>query len=164
MGYQQLAEVDGQKFVLAFLKQQTSPELFEIDVKKHRFDKILFRVNENEKLVGIGLYKKGSKLFYSGTGLFLLDPEDKTIRMTTQEIEKEDFDAALGEVQPDFNISRDYFQKARIKEVITKRNAYYVIGERVHVTAESQFSDNRIRYNNNFLNNRRINNLSLIHI
>ena len=141
LSYQQIAEVDGLKFVLAFLKRQTTPEIFEIDVKKHRFDQIFFKVNENEELIGVGLYKKGGKISYSGVGLFLLNPEDKTIKMTTQELSKEDFIAALGEIQPVFNTSRNYFYNARIREVVTKRNAYYVVGERVKNRESKEKSD-----------------------
>jgi len=147
LGYQQIAQADGLKFVLAFLNTQTNPELYEIDVKKHRFDQILFRINENAELIGVGLFKKGGRISYSGTGLFLLDPEDKAMKMTTQELSKDDFIEALGAVQPVFNVSKNYFQKANIKEVITKRNAYYVIGERIKSNANSKTTYDRVNIN-----------------
>ncbi len=148
LSYEQISEVEGLKFVLAFLKKQRKPEIFEIDVKKYRFDQILFRVNETANLIGVGLYKKGGRISYSGTGLFLLNPVDKTIKMTTQELTKENFIAALGEIQPVYNDSRNYFYKARIQEVITKRNAYYVIGERIKSTGESRPNSDELLYSN----------------
>ncbi len=147
LSYEQIAEVAGLKFVLAFLNKQKTPEIFEIDVKKHRFEQIHFRVNENEELIGLGLYKKGGKVSYSGVGLFLLAPEDKTIKMTTQELTKEDFVAALGEKQPDFNTSRNFFHNARIREVVIKRNAYYVVGERIKNEVETKDNRDRVVYN-----------------
>lgn len=136
--YNQLAQLRGNQFILAFFEDKKDPNLYEIDIKKHNFPLLKFKIDSQQDLVGIGFYKKGAKRNFSGTSVFKLNSSNKELKMNNTEIDKAAFSEALGEIHPNFNTSTSAFYQASIVEVVAKKKAYFLVGERIKLDVESQ--------------------------
>ena len=130
LDYYSMNGIRGDKFILAFFQDQKSPNIYEIEVKKHNFPLLKFQIDPQQNLVGLGLYRIGARKSYAGTCTFKLNPSTKELKMNNQTIDKATFKEALGEVQPDLQGSTT-FENALINNIILKDNAYYLVGERI---------------------------------
>jgi len=135
--YDYLSQLRGNSFILAFFEEKKDPNLYEIDIKKHTFPLLKFKIDSQQDLVGIGFYKKGAKKNFAGTSVFKLNPSSKELKMNNTEIDKTDFIDALGETYPKYDTSPSAFSQASIIEVVAKEKAYFLVGEMVKLEVET---------------------------
>jgi len=135
--YENLQQLRGDQFILAFFTDKKDPNLYEIDIKKHSFPLLQFKIDTQQDLVGIGFFKKGAKKNFTGTSVFKLSPSKKELKMNNVEINKTDFVNALGEIHPAFKTSQTTFGQASIIDIIAKEKAYFLIGERIKLAVET---------------------------
>jgi len=145
--YESLQQLRGKPFILAFFTDKKDPNLYEIDIKKHTFPLLQFKIDAQQDLIGIGFYKKGAKKNFTGTSVFKLSPTKKELKMNNVEIDKTDFVNALGEIHPTFKASQTTFGQASIIDVIAKEKAYFLIGERIKLNVETTMP---VNYMNSF--------------
>jgi len=135
MGYSEMGSLPGDPFVLAFFNDLKKPNLYEIKVKKYRFPAIEFSINPKQELVGLGYYKLGGRKTISGICSVTIGNEEKSLKLNVSEIDRDLFNAALGDNPPIIK-NPSNFRYASIKDLVLKDKAYYLIGEHVRIDVD----------------------------
>ncbi|MEM8523319.1 MAG: hypothetical protein AAGG68_01690 [Bacteroidota bacterium] len=124
------------EFVIASFQNSKSLKSYQIKDEKINIQSWCFDLDHQQNLVLFALYSEGMKVVLEGSTFYKIDKSTKTIRQFTQTVDKESFIAAFEKSNLGFKTPRNRFVSYTLKEVVLKKDAYYLIAENLNLTTD----------------------------